>query len=248
MKNIQALILAGGKGVRLNAEKPKVLYQVKNKPMILYCLESLKKAGFEKPVVVIGFKGEEVKKVLKNSVSYVWQRKQLGTGHAVLKAKRALSKAKTVLVIYGDMPFWRPETFKELIKRHQKEKATLSLVSVKFENPSFFQYGRIVKDKKGHLLKIVEEKEATEKEKKIKECNPGCYLIERKWLFKNLPKIKKHPNGEYYLTDILEMAVSQGQKITLVPISDWREAVGINTKEQLKLAEEILKKVQWDRF
>ncbi len=242
-KKIQALVLAAGKGTRINAnEKPKVLYPVLGKPMILYSLEALKKASFEKPIVVIGFKGEEVKKLLKNKASYVWQRKQLGTGHAVLKAKSALRGVESVLIILGDMPRWSPETFKHLIKAHQKTKAILSLVSVIFENPSFFKYGRIIRDENKNVLGIVEEKETTEAQKKIKECNPSCYLIETDWLFKNLPKIKKSASQEYYLTDILALAVKQKEKINVIPTRNWKEAIGINTKEQLKLAEKILRK------
>lgn len=247
MNNIQALILAAGRGERLNAQKPKVLYPILGKPIILYSLESLKKAGFKKPVVVIGFQGNKVKKVLKNEVVYTWQRRQLGTGHAVLCAKNALKGVKSVLIIYGDMPFWKPQTFKKLIQEHQKNNATLSLVSVILDNPSFYKFGHIIRDQKGNLKEIVEEKVATPEQKKIKECNPGCYMIETDWLFQNLPKIsakggKKSAVGEYYLTDVLGLAVSQGKKINIMPIKDWKEVVGINTKEQLKLAEKILQK------
>lgn len=244
MTNIQALILAAGKGVRIGAQNiPKVLFPLLDKPMILYSLKTMQKAGFKKPVLVIGFKGEKVKKLLGEGVSYVWQKEQLGTGHAVLKAEKTLKGIKSVLIIYGDTPLWKAETFKKLIKEHKKNNATLSLVSVILENPSFFRYGRIVRDRKGELQAIIEEKDATKEQKKIKECNPGCYLIETKWLFENLPKIEKSPvSGEYYLTDILGLAVSQGEKITVLPIKDWRQAIGINTQEQLKMAEKILEK------
>jgi bifunctional UDP-N-acetylglucosamine pyrophosphorylase/glucosamine-1-phosphate N-acetyltransferase len=242
VNNIQALVLAAGKGKRINAqEKPKVLYPLLGKPIILYSLKNLKKAGFKKPILVIGYKGNEVKKTLGNSVGYVWQKRQLGTGHAVLCAKDALKGVKSVLIIYGDMPFWKPSTFKKLIKEHQKTGAILSLVSVILDNPSFYKYGHIIRDKNGDLKEIVEEKVATSEQKKIKECNPGCYVIETKWLFENLPKIRKSAVGEYYLTDLLGLAVSQGEKINIMPIKDWKEVVGINTKEQLKLAEEVLK-------
>jgi bifunctional UDP-N-acetylglucosamine pyrophosphorylase/glucosamine-1-phosphate N-acetyltransferase len=243
MNNIQALILAAGKGKRINAqEKPKVLYPLLGKPIISYCLKSLKKTGFKKPILVIGYKGNEVKKTLGNSVGYVWQKRQLGTGHAVLCAKDALMGTKSVLIIYGDMPFWEAKTFKKLIREHQKTGATLSMVSVVLDNPSFYKYGHIIRDKNGNLKEIVEEKVATSEQKKIKECNPGCYVIETDWLFKNLPKIKKSAVGEYYLTDLLGLAVSQNEKINIVSTSDQNEVLGINTPEQLKLAESILEK------
>lgn len=240
-EKIKALILAAGKGTRIKAQKiPKVLYPLLEKPMILYSIEALKKAGFRKPVIVVGFQGKKVKELLKDKAVYVWQKRQLGTGHAVLQAKKALSGTDSVLIIYGDMPLWQPETFKKLIKTHQKTKAIFSMVTVIFKNPEFFQYGRIIRDEKGKLVGIVEEKEASADQKKIKESNPGCYLIKTHWLFKNLPKIKKSASGEYYLTDLLALAVKQDVKINIVPISDWRQAVGINTKKQLALAEKIL--------
>lgn len=245
MKSIQSIILAAGKGTRLNAKHtPKALYPILNKPMIEYSVESLKKAGFDRPIVVIGFKGEKIKQVLKNKVEYVWQRRQLGTGHALLKAKDKLKGKKSILVILGDMPFWKPETFKQLIKSHQQSGATLSLVSIIFKNPSFFQYGRIKRDKKGNILKIIEERQATRKEKEIKECNPSCYLIEADWLWKNLPKVKKSDSGEYYLTDIIELAVAQNKKVNTLTIQDWKQAFGINTREHLEMAEKIAKKEQ----
>ena len=255
MYNVQVLILAGGRGKRINAkDKPKVLFPLLKKPMILYSLKAVEKAGFKKPILVIGFKGELVKKLLKNRVKYVWQKSQLGTGHAVLKAKEALKNTKSVLIIYGDMPLWKPETFKKLIKTHQKTKAVLSLVTVILENPLFFKYGHILRDKNNNILGIIEEKDATEKQKQIKECNPGCYLIKTKWLFENLSKIKKSSvSGEYYLTDILGLAVSQNRKISklvfhgfqpikinVLKIEDFKQVVGINTSEQLKLAEKVL--------
>ncbi|MCX6806683.1 MAG: sugar phosphate nucleotidyltransferase [Candidatus Berkelbacteria bacterium] len=245
MKNIQALVLAAGKGRRINAkESPKALYPLCQKPMIYYCLSSLKKAGFKKPVVVIGFRGQKIKDYLKNKANYVVQKKQLGTGHATLQAKEALKKYDSVLIIYSDTPSWKAETFKKLIEKHEKTNATLSLVSVILKNPSFFAYGRIKRDKKGSITGIVEEKAASTKEKKIKESNPGCYLIKTEWLFKNLPKIKKSKIGEYYLTDILEIAIKQKEKINIMPICDWQQTIGINTKEQLELAEKILNKLE----
>lgn len=243
MKQIQALILAAGQGKRINAQdKPKVLFPLAGKPLILYSLKSLERAGFEKPLVVVGFQGQKVQDLLKERVVYCWQRKLLGTAKAVLSAKKALGCTKSVLIVYGDMPFWQPATFKKLIQGHQQTKATLSLVSVILKNPSFFQYGRLVRDKNGKILRSIEEKEATSEEKKIQECNPSCYLVETKWLWRVLPKIKKSSSGEYYLTDILNLAVSEGKKINILPIRDWREVIGINTEEQLRLAKNALKK------
>jgi bifunctional UDP-N-acetylglucosamine pyrophosphorylase/glucosamine-1-phosphate N-acetyltransferase len=243
MKQIQALMLAAGKGKRINAQdKPKVLFPLAGKPLILYGLKSLREAGFEKPIVVVGFQGQKVQELLKERVVYCWQRKLLGTANAVLQAQKALGHAKSVLIIYGDMPFWKPATLKKLISKHRQTKATLSFVSVILKNPSFFQYGRLVRDENGKILRSIEEKEATNEEKKIQECNPSCYLVEAKWLWRALLKIKKSASGEYYLTDILNLAVSEKKKINILPIEDWREVIGINTEEQLRLAKNALKR------
>jgi len=242
MENIQALILAAGKGTRLHAKsKPKVLFSILDKPIIDYIIKTLNEAGFKKPVVVVGFKGKLIQEHLKKKAVCVWQKRQLGTGHAVLKAKNALQGADKILIIYGDMPFWQPETFKKLIKSHQKTSATLSLATVILDEPSFFQYGRIIRDKKGNVLGIIEEKEASEKQKKIKESNPGCYLVQTDWLWKALSKIKKSNSGEYYLTDIIGLAVKEGRKINTLPIKDWTQVVGINTKEHLNMAQKIIR-------
>ena len=252
MKKIQALVLAAGKGTRLKAkDKPKVMYPLRGRPIIDCVVKTLKSAGFEKPILVIGFHGELVKNYLKNRSQYVWQKNQLGTAHAVLQAKNALKNYCDVLIVLGDMPFWKPETLKKLISLHEKSNATLSLISVILENPSFYAYGRIIRDKNNDLIKIVEEKEATAAQKKIKECNPSCYLVKTGWLFKNLNKISanggsasggKKTSGEYYLTDILELAISQKEKIAVLPISDKRETLGINTSEHLQLAEKLIMK------
>jgi len=241
MKDTQAVVLAAGEGTRLKARHlPKVLYPLGGRPMIDYLIHTLHEAGFFKPVVVIGFQGQKVKDFLEERAQYVWQKKRLGTAHAVFKAKPALKGIKRVLIVLGDMPFWKAETFRKLITSHKKTKSVLSLVSVVFKNPSFFQYGRLVRDKNGRVLKIVEEKEASEAEKAIKECNPSCYLIETDWLWRNLSKIKKSASGEYYLTDIMELAVRQKVKINLLSISDEKQAIGINTEDHLKLAEKLL--------
>ncbi|HLB32045.1 MAG TPA: sugar phosphate nucleotidyltransferase [Patescibacteria group bacterium] len=246
MKQIQALILAAGKGKRINAQnKPKVLFSLMGKPLITYSLKSLAEAGFGKPVVVVGYRGEMVQNLLGKKVIYCWQKKQLGTAHAVSEAKKALVDAKSVLIIYGDTPFWQSSTLNKLIKSHRQTKATLSLVSVVFENPSFFQYGRLVRDKDGNVMKSIEEKEASDEEKKIQECNPSCYLVETGWLWRALPKIKKSASGEYYLTDILNLAVREKKKVNVLPISNWREAVGVNTREQLQLANKLLQKTHY---
>jgi len=241
MSQIQAVVLAAGKGTRIGAkDKPKVMFPLNHRPIISYVIDNLRQAGFKKPLVVIGFRGKLIQNYLQNKAQFVWQRRQLGTAHAVLQTQNALKPYDDVLIVLGDMPFWQPETLKKIITLHRKSKATLSLVSVTFDNPSFFAYGRIVRNAKGDLEKIVEEKEATPQEKQIKECNPSCYVVRTAWLFNNLAKIAK-TSGEYYLTDILALAIAQRVKIAVLPITDWQQAIGINTKEHLALAEKVLK-------
>lgn len=246
-KNIQALILAAGRGTRLNngqpSEKPKVSYEICGKPMILYTLENLQKAGIDNIIVVLGYKKEEVKKILPNYIKIAIQKEQKGTGHAVLSAKPQVNEnIKFLLVLNGDdTAFLKPKTIQKLISYHLKHKNTITFISVIRKNPSGF--GRIKRNKKGNIIGIVEEKEANSKEKQIKETNTGIYVFEKNWLFENLPKITKSTSGEYYLTDIISLAIQNKEKIAAIVEKDEKQFIGINTPEQLKYANKIMEKI-----
>jgi len=247
LRSINAFILAAGKGTRLNngqpSPKPKVLYEINGRPMILYTLNTLEKIGFKKPIIIVGYKSELIKKTLKNKkLIFVLQEKQLGTGHAILCAKKYLKNYKDILVLGGDdSAFYHPSTIKRLIKKHLQEKAVITFLTIEHPNPEGL--GRIIRDERGKIVAIVEEKEANLVQKKIKEINAGCYCFQTKWLLNNLTKIKLHPqSGEYYITDLIKLAIENGEKVIGLKINNHQEWVGVNTPEQLKLANELMRK------
>lgn len=237
-ENIHAVILAAGKGTRLNARKiPKVLYPVNGRPMVSYLVEMLRHSGIGKPILVVGFQGQKVVDTFGNSVRYVWQRKRLGTGHAVAQAKNLLvGQPGSTFVLNGDHPFFQWATLQGMVEVQRKTGATIIITSC--ELPSGYPYGRVILGEDGFVQRIVEEKNATPKEKKIRLKNVGLYLFDNAWLWQAMPKLTKdRVSGEYYITDLIELAVGQGKKVATAPLSDPHEAIGINTHENLEAAQ-----------
>jgi len=242
-KRFCTLILAAGKGTRMKSDLAKVLHVLNGKPLLHYSIEAAKKAGAEKIVAVIGHQADIVRKVFAGSgCVFVEQNPQLGTGHAVLQAKDVLADYKGLTVILcGDVPLLKASTIKSLIDNHLANSAVVSVLTT--VPPPPHAYGRIVKDDKGNVLKIVEHKDATEEEKKIGEINTGIYCVDTKFLFEALGKVTNHnQQGEYYLTDIVEIAVREGKKVKSFIASDYVEVMGINTLEELARAEKHLQK------
>lgn len=249
MRDIIVIILAAGKGTRMNQAVPKVLVPVLDKPMIEWVVDSVTKSKVKtKPVAVVGFGQTKVKKQLGSRALYVQQKSQLGTGHAVAVCKsKLLNKAKQVVVVYGDHPTLHPSTINELADKQAKTKSAVVIGSVKVEDfrgkrSAFLRYGHLLRDKSGkEIIRCVEFKDATRKQKAIKEVNSGYYCFDAKWLWNNVDKIeKKNFKNEYYLTDLIGMAVEQGEKVTAVPVRDWRYGLGTNTASELKVAEKLL--------
>ena len=239
----QVIILAGGKGTRMKSDRPKALNLINGKTIISRILANFENASV-KPCVVIGYKGDEIIKEIGDKCDYIWQDKQLGTGHAVMCAKKTLSKKETknIVVLPGDHPIISADAVKFLIKTHNKENAAVSLSTILVPNFNddykiFYNSGRIVRNEKEEVQKIIEFKDASEKEKDIKEVNTGCYCFKARWLWDNIDKLKNENNAkEYYLTDIIKVAFEQNKKIIPVTAENPMEYIGVNTTEELKIA------------
>ena len=236
-----ALILAAGKGTRMKSDLAKVLHVLNGKPLLHYSLAAAESAGAEKIVVIIGHQADKIRDDFPGrGCIFVEQKPLLGTGHAVLQAKNVLADYKGLTVILcGDVPLLKPATIKSLVYNHLAAKAVVSVLTT--IPPSAQGYGRIVKDDKGNVLKIVEQKDATEEQKKIVEINTGIYCVDTKFLFSALGKVTNdNKQREYYLTDIVEIACREGQKVKSFIASDYIEVMGINTVEELSRAEKYL--------
>ncbi len=236
-KTMAAIVLAAGKGTRIGQRLPKVLYSVVGKPLLYYTLDLINKIHISKTFVVVGFKATDVIGSIRNEgVNYVHQKEQLGTADAVKTALPGLPKEiKNIMVMYGDdSAFFETFTLRNFIKSHKESGAVLSLMTSKIENPSGL--GRIIRDDKGGIVDIREEKNAAPEEKEIKEINVGCYIFKVDWLTNNITEIKKNESGEYYLTDLLSVALGKKDKINVFQLADADERQGVNTLEELESA------------
>ena len=238
---VTAVLLAAGQGTRMKSSVPKVLHPLCGKPMLWHVLEALKSAATEKPVVVVGHGSEEVTQYLGDSALTVLQEPQLGTGHAAMQAEAVL-KGKTdyVVITYADMPLLRGETFKRLVETQRLNSGPFSLLTVIADDPRGF--GRIVRKEDGTVEAIVEEYVATLEQQQIRELNVGAYCFKADWLWEALHRIPKNPKkGEYYLTDIVEIAVRDNLPVQAVVHDDFIETIGINTRVHLSEAEAALR-------
>ena len=238
---VTAVLLAAGQGTRMKSDLPKVLHSLCGKSMLWHVLEALKGAATEKPVVIVGHGAEEVKRYLDDSAECVVQEPQLGTGHAAMQAESLLTgKTDYVIVTYADMPLLRGETFQRLLETQRLNSGPLSLLTVIADDPRGF--GRIVRKVDGTVQAIVEEYVATPEQQKIRELNVGAYCFKADWLWEALRRIEKNPKkGEYYLTDIVEIAVRDNLPVQAVVHDDFIETIGINTRVHLSEAEAAMR-------
>ena len=236
-----AIILAAGKGKRMNSKTVnKVALPLGNKPMILHTCDILEKLGIKPIIIVVGFAKDSVMHLFRGTnVVFAEQKKRLGTAHAVSCALKKLPKeVLNVLVLHGDdSALYKADTIRQLIEKHLSINAAFTLLTIEMENPKGL--ARVIRGKKGKILAIVEEKDATEDIRKIKEINPACYVFKVEFLNKYLPKIQKSPvTGEYYLTSLIDVGIKNGEKIETLQAGSfaWR---GVNTKEELSEAEKL---------
>ena len=225
----------------MKSDLPKVLHQLGGKPMVEYVVNTAKKVGAERVLLVIGYKWEQTKEALKHlPVEFVVQKEQLGTGHAVLQTEKLLSGFEgDVLVLSGDVPLLRADTLVRLIGEHRERKASATVLTAVPEHPA--GYGRIVRDEAGLVQEIVEEKDANADQRKIREINTGTFCFERSFLFWALGKVTNdNEQGEYYLTDTLKLLRDRKLPIWGVVARDPLEILGINSEKELKERERVL--------
>lgn len=240
MSKRSIVILAAGQGTRMKSELPKVLHPLAGKPLVNYAVETAAELTSEKPLLVVGHGAEQVRQVVGDKAIYVEQREQLGTGHAVLQARPLLEgRSETVLVWYADMPFLSTATLRRLLELHAKHEGPITMLTVEADDPMGF--GRILRNEAGQVVGIVEEAVATEEQKAIRELNCGVYCFDSHWLWPHLAQLPLGPKGEYYLTDLVGMAVAEGRMVQSLKISDATEVLGINDRTHLAQAEAIMR-------
>jgi bifunctional UDP-N-acetylglucosamine pyrophosphorylase/glucosamine-1-phosphate N-acetyltransferase len=243
---LNVLIMAAGLGTRMKSNRAKVLHEMGGAPLIAYVVRAAQALEPRSIIVIVGHQAEEVERAALAEVgelaSFVVQEKQRGTGDAVESARSLLQSSDSlVLVLSGDVPMIRVETLQRLIEHHNHTGAACSILSVRLENPT--GYGRIVRDESGAFRKIVEQRDATEEERQVREINSGIYCFEAKELYRALRKVEpKNDQGEYYLTDVAEIILASGGGVSVFVINDPREVSGVNTRAELAEFENLIRR------
>lgn len=237
-----AVILAAGQGTRMKSDLPKVLHPIAGLPMITHVLRQLTPLHLDEIITVVGHQKEQVIQVIEGKSKYVHQQKQLGTGHAVMQAETLLKeKYGTTIIVCGDTPLITEETFQELFKFHEENNAKATILTVQAEDPT--GYGRIVRNASNEVEKIVEQKDANDEELKINEVNTGTYCFDNRALFDALQAISNdNAQGEYYLTDVIEVLRNQQEKVQAYCTTNLEETIGINDRIALAQAEKIFRR------
>ncbi len=245
-KNFATVIMAAGKGTRMkNSEKAKVMFEVAGKPMIQHVVDLAVALNSSRIIAVVGFYRESVTTYVHRTtptVEFAVQEPQLGTGHAVMQAKNLLVDFRgDVLVLSGDVPLLREQTIRELISVHHEKNAVATILTTDLEDPS--GYGRVLRGEEDNVVGIVEHKDATNDQRKVREINSGIYIFDNAHLFEALGHITTHnAQHEYYLTDVFGYYWKHGMKVAAKKAADFDEVRGINTVGQLEEANEILQK------
>lgn len=241
----RTVILAAGKGTRMGSDRPKVLLPIAQKPILQHLIESIRASGVDGvPVAVVGPGGGGICEAFGENCHYATQEEALGTGHAVMCARDEVGESDAVIVLYGDHPFVSPEALRRLTSIHEEKGRVITMMTTvvpSFDGwySVFRHWGRILRDTHGHVMGIREYKDAMESEQQIREVNPALYCFDAKWLWENISQLKNlNAKGEYYLTDLVELAVAQGNEVASSEIRP-EESIGVNTPDEFALAEEM---------
>lgn len=238
---VRSVILAAGQGTRMHSSTPKVLHPLLGRSMLQYALDAVAPITTDKPLLVVGHGAEAIRQAFGDSVEFVVQEPQLGTGHAVAQAEPLLkSNAELVLVTYGDMPLLTTETMHDILQAQIAHSGPITMLTQIVQEARGF--GRVIRDEQGWVKRIVEEAQATPKELEVRELNVGVYCFRADWLWEALRQIPISPKGEYYLTDTIGLAASQGLSVQACLLNDPHEGIGINTRVHLAEAEAVLRR------
>lgn len=245
MKNISAVVMAGGKGTRMGGERPKVLHEIGGEPMIFHTIRNLHLIGIEDVFVVVSYKAQEVVDAISPQfkVDYAQQLEPLGTGDAVRSALNKMTKNYDAVLVVGgdDSAFYAPETLLELINSHFDSESILSIMTL--IDPEKQKMGKVFRDPEGKFDRLMEYSDYSLLDLNSDEINCGVYIFDNTWLKNNIGKIEKNPNkGEYYLTDLMNMAKDQSEKITIFKLKNKDEWFGVNTPEELEQANTLFKR------
>ena len=245
MNDLSIIIMAAGKGTRMNSKRPKVLHELAGKSLINHVINTAKLLSPKYIVVILGYESDLIKQSINDdNILFSIQRRQKGTGHAVMKAKQHLHKFKgQTLVLSGDVPLIKKETLISLYKKQINNNLDACMLTADMEDPT--GYGRVIRDDNEHLKYVKEHKDCNEREIKVKEINSGIYIFNTQTLFKLLPKLdNNNSQSEYYLPDVLSLIISQHGKIGLEKTTDNIEIQGVNTSEQLVYLEKEYQKYE----
>jgi bifunctional UDP-N-acetylglucosamine pyrophosphorylase/glucosamine-1-phosphate N-acetyltransferase len=236
--NLSIAILAAGQGTRMKSQLPKVLHPLAGRPMVKYVLDVATQLEPISLALVVGYGAQQLRQVLGDEILYVEQLEQLGTGHAVLQARELVAgQAETVLVLYGDTPFITRQTLEAMLAHHTEDKAAITLLTFRPDDPA--DYGRILRGESGGVAGIVEHKEATPQQREITEVNSGILCFRDAWLWSHLEGLQP-THGEYYLTDLVELAVAEGELVA-AKAADATEVMGLDDRVNLARAEALMR-------
>jgi bifunctional UDP-N-acetylglucosamine pyrophosphorylase/glucosamine-1-phosphate N-acetyltransferase len=238
---LASVILAAGQGTRMKSDLQKVLHPLMGQPLVTFAVRTMQTLTGTQPVLVVGCAADAVRATVDRGAVFVEQTEQKGTGHAVLQARDVLQgQSDLVLVTYADMPLLTVETLRQLVDRQRQNAGPLTILTLVTDIPRGF--GRVVRDGSGGVLKIIEEAVATLEELAIRELNAGAYCFDAPWLWAHVDRIPLSlPKEEYYLTDLVGIAVDEGRRVEAVITKDETEVLGINTRVHLAEAERALR-------